>query len=97
MSCILIYFCVAQQDAERAKFVVEKAEQEKQASVIRAQAEAHAARLLSDAMSVAGTGVLELRRIEAAREIAQTLSGSKNITFLPAGQQTLFNLGSLAA
>jgi len=75
--------------------VVEKAEQEKQASVIRAEAEAHAAKLLSDAMASAGTGVLELRRIEAAREIAQTLSGSRNISFLPSGQQTLFNLGTV--
>ena len=31
---------IAQQDAERAKFVVEKAEQERQASVIRAEGEA---------------------------------------------------------
>lgn len=83
---------VAQQDAERAKFVVEKAEQEKQASVIRAEAEAQAARLLSEAMASAGTGAVELRRIEAAREIAQTLSASKNVSFLPSGQHTLFNL-----
>lgn len=77
--------------------MVEKAEQEKQASIIRAEAEAHAAKLLSEAMSSHGTGVLELRRIEAAREIAQTLSGSKNVSFLPSGQQTLFNLGNMAA
>lgn len=83
---------VAQQDAERAKFVVEKAEQEKQASVIRAEAEAQAARLLSEAMASVGTGAVELRRIEAAREIAQTLSASKNVSFLPSGQHTLFNL-----
>lgn len=85
---------VAQQETERAKFVVEKAEQEKQAAVIRAEAEAHAAKLLSDAMASYGTGMVELRRIEAAREIAQTLSASKNVAFLPPGQQTLFNLGA---
>lgn len=86
---------VAQQEAERAKFIVEKAEQEKQAAIIRAEAEAHAAKLLSDAMSRAGTGVVELRRIEAAREIAHTLSASKNVSYIPSGQQNLLNLGSI--
>ena len=34
---------IAQQEAERARFIVEKAEQERQASVIRAEGEAEAA------------------------------------------------------
>jgi prohibitin 1 len=29
--------------------------------------------------------LIELRRIEAAREVARTLSGSKNIVYLPGG------------
>jgi prohibitin 1 len=33
---------VAQQDAERSKFIVMKAEQEKQANIIRAEGEAEA-------------------------------------------------------
>lgn len=85
---------VAQQEAERAKFIVEKSEQEKNAAIIRADAEAHAARLLSDVMATSGTGMIELRRIEAAREIAQTLSGSRNVSFLPGNQNTLFNIGT---
>ena len=86
---------VAQQEAERAKFVVEKSEHEKNAAIIRAQAEAHAAKILSEAMEKAGTGIVELRRIEAAKEIASTLSSSKNIAYLPNGQSTLLNLGSV--
>jgi prohibitin 1 len=88
---------VAQQDAERAKFIVEKSEHEKNASIIRAQAEAHAAKILSSAIERAGTGIVELRRIEAAKEIASTLSTAKNVSYLPgSGQNTLLNLGSLA-
>jgi prohibitin 1 len=75
---------VAQQDAERAKFVVEKSEHERNAAIIRAQAEAHAARILSEAMETSGTGFVELRRIEASKEIAATLSKSKNISYIPA-------------
>lgn len=46
-------------------------------------------------MEKAGTGIVELRRIEASREIAQTLSSSKNVTYLPSGQNTLFNLSAV--
>lgn len=87
---------VAQQEAERARFIVEKSEHEKTAAVIRAQAEAHAAKILSEAMEKAGTGFVELRRIEAAKEIVATLGSSKNVSYLPSGQQTLFNLGNLS-
>lgn len=75
---------IAQQEAERAKFKVEKAEQEKQAAIIRAEGEAHAAHLISDAMQKAGSGLVELRRIEANKEIAASLAASKNISYLPA-------------
>ncbi|CEP21738.1 PHB1 [Cyberlindnera jadinii] len=74
---------IAQQDAERAKFVVEKAEQERQASVIRAEGEAEAAEFISKALDKAGDGLLLIRRIEASKEIAQTLANSSNITYLP--------------
>ncbi|KAJ1339693.1 hypothetical protein BSLG_005726 [Batrachochytrium salamandrivorans] len=40
---------IAQQEAERARFVVEKAEQEKMAGIIRAEGESHAAKLVSEA------------------------------------------------
>lgn len=43
---------LASQEAERSKFVVMKAEQEKRAAIIRAQGEAEAARLISEVRSL---------------------------------------------
>lgn len=73
---------VAQQEAERQKFIVLKSEQTKRASVIRAEGEAEAAKLISEALRN-GPALLELRRLEAARDITATLSKSKNIIFVP--------------
>ncbi|WVZ08137.1 hypothetical protein V8G54_021483 [Vigna mungo] len=64
---------VAQQEAERSKFVVMKAEQERRAAIIRAEGESGAAKLISDATASTGMGLIELRRIEASREIASTI------------------------
>ncbi|KAG0663937.1 Prohibitin-1, subunit of the prohibitin complex (Phb1p-Phb2p) [Maudiozyma exigua] len=74
---------IAQQDAERAKFLVEKAEQERQAAVIRAEGEAESAECISKALSKVGDGLLSIRRLEASKDIATTLSRSSNITYLP--------------
>jgi prohibitin 1 len=76
---------VAQQEAERQTFLVLKADQEKKAAIIRAEGEAEAATLISKAMQAAGTGFIEVRRIDAAVEVANTLGQSKNITYLPSG------------
>jgi len=84
---------VAQQDAERSKFVVMRAEQEKRVRVIEAEGESEAATLISDALSKHGSGLIEVRRIDAAKEIAETLGGSRNVAYLPSGQGMLFNLG----
>lgn len=78
---------IAQQDAERARFTVEKAEQERQASVIRAEGEAEAAETISKALDKAGDGLLMIRRIEASKDIASILANSPNVTYLP-GQQS---------
>ena len=86
---------VAQQDAERAKFVVEKAEQDKQSAVIKAQGEAASARLIGE--SVQGNpAFLTLRKIEAAREIAATVAASNNRVFLDS-DSLMLNLGDEAA
>lgn len=74
---------IAQQDAERARFTVEKAEQERQASVIRAEGEAEAAETISKALDKAGDGLLMIRRIEASKDIANILANSPNVTYLP--------------
>lgn len=85
---------VAEQEAERAKYMVQKADQERRAAVIRAEGESEAARLISDATRQAGPGLVELRRIEAAKDIASQLSKAKNVTYLPPNQGTLVNLGN---
>lgn len=83
---------VAQQEAERARFLVEKAEQIKKASVISAEGDAQAASLLAKAFGESGEALVELRRMEAAEDIAQQLSKSRNVAYLPPGQQTLLSL-----
>lgn len=84
---------VTQQEAERSKYIVQVAEQEKIAAVVRAEGESTAAQLISDAMAKSGDGLLQLRRIEAAKEIAATLSRSRNIVYLPKGSNVLLNMG----
>merc|ERR1712126_405646 len=83
---------VAQQEAERAKFLVDKAEQQKKAAVISAEGDSQAAALLAKAFGEAGEGLVELRRIEAGEDIAYQLSKSRNVVYLPNGQQTLLSL-----
>jgi len=83
---------VAQQDAERAKFLVEKAEQEKKAAIISADGDATSARLLAKAFGDAGMGLVELRRIEASEDVAYRLSRNRNIAYLPNNQSTLLQL-----
>ncbi|BFF94025.1 protein l(2)37Cc [Drosophila madeirensis] len=88
---------VAQQEAEKARFVVEKAEQQKLASIISAEGDAAAAGLLAKSFGEAGDGLVELRRIEAAEDIAYQLSRSRGVAYLPSGQSTLLNLPSTLA
>jgi len=83
---------VAQQEAEKARFLVEKAEQVKQAAVINAEGDTEAAELLASAFAEAGEGLVELRRIETAEDVADNLSMSRNVVYLPSGQQTLLSL-----
>lgn len=72
---------IAQQDAERAKFVVMQAEQEKKSNIIRAQGEARAAELYGQSLGQ-NPAFIELRRIEASMEIANILARSRNRVFL---------------
>lgn len=77
---------IAQQDAERAKYLVERAEQHRKAAVIRAEGEAEAAETVSKALAKAGDGLLMIRRLEASKDIAQTLAMAPNVSYLPSGQ-----------
>jgi len=87
---------VAQQEAERSKFVVMKAEQEKRVKIIEAEGESEAAHLISDALTKHGSGLIEVRRIDAAKDVAETLASSRNVAYLP-GAGMLLNIGMGAA
>ncbi|GJN24923.1 hypothetical protein PR202_gb12701 [Eleusine coracana subsp. coracana] len=85
---------VAAQEAERAKFIVEKAEQDKRSAIIRAQGEAKSAELIGQAIAN-NPAFLALRQIEAAREISHTISTSANKVFLDS-HDLLLNLQQLS-
>lgn len=72
---------VAQQTALRAAFLVDQATQEKESIIVRAKGEAESAELIGEAMRQ-NKGFLELRRLEAARDIATLLSTSGNRVML---------------
>jgi regulator of protease activity HflC (stomatin/prohibitin superfamily) len=81
------------QDAERARFVVEKAEQERQAQIIRAEGEAEAAAVISKALDKAGEAFVAFRKIEAAKAIVHSLSSNPNVTYVPSsGGNVLLNV-----
>lgn len=81
---------VAQQTALRAAFLVDQAVQEKQSIIVKAQGEAQSAILVGEALRK-NKGFLELRRLEAAREIAGTLAQSGNKVMLDS-QSLLLNV-----
>ncbi|KAK4374066.1 hypothetical protein RND71_004743 [Anisodus tanguticus] len=80
---------VAAQEAERAKFIVEKAEQDKRSAVIRAQS----AQLIGQAIAN-NPEFITLRKIEEARDITHTISNSANKVYLSA-DDLLLNLQDL--
>ena len=85
---------IAQQTAQRAVYLVDQALQEKQSIIVKAQGEARSAELIGEAVKqnkgcvTRGVGprkqlmrwrrFLQLRRLEAAREIAQLVANSNN-------------------
>ncbi|KXN88300.1 Prohibitin-2 [Leucoagaricus sp. SymC.cos] len=81
---------VAQQTALRAAFLVDQAIQEKQSIIVRAQGEAQAAELVGESLR-RNKGFLELRRLEAARDIAAQLAASGNKVMLDS-QSLLLNV-----
>lgn len=88
---------VKQQEAEKARFEVQRAEHERDAAVIIAEGEAEAAKLVSDSVDKHGKGLIEIRRLDAARDIAATLARSRGVTYLPGtkgggGSNVLLNL-----
>lgn len=74
---------VAQQEAQRAQFYVEKAKQDQRQKIIQAEGEAEAAKMLGEAVTK-NPGYLKLRRIRAAQNIAKTMAQSQNKVYLNA-------------
>ena len=72
---------IAQQDAERAKYLVTLAAQSKKSKIIAAEGEARAAELIGESMKK-NPVFAELRRIDAARDIAHVLANSSNRVYL---------------
>uniref|UniRef100_A0A6S8Z249 Prohibitin n=1 Tax=Ditylum brightwellii TaxID=49249 RepID=A0A6S8Z249_9STRA len=83
---------VAQQDAERAKYVVIGAQQEKKTIITRAKGEAQSAELIGTAVK-RNPGFMKLRRIDAARDIADVVAHSGNKVYLNADSLLLNLLG----
>merc|ERR1712080_660528 len=72
---------VAQQEAKRAKYLVQQALQEKKSAIIKAEADAKSAELIGKSVAE-NPAFIEIRRLEAAQEIAQVISKSHNRVFL---------------
>jgi len=72
---------VAQQDAERAKFLVKQAEQDKKSTIIKAEGEAKSAEMIGAALTK-NKGYIHLRHLDAAVAISETVSKSNNRVFL---------------
>nr|CAD7407424.1 unnamed protein product [Timema cristinae]CAD7426945.1 unnamed protein product [Timema monikensis] len=79
---------VAQQEAQRAAFVVERAKQERQQKIVQAEGEAEAAKMLGQAIG-RNPGYLKLRKIRAAQSIARTIANSQNRVYLSANSLML--------
>lgn len=79
---------IAQQEAHRAAFIVERAKQEQQSIIIKAEGEAEAAKMIGEAMRK-NPAFIDLRRIEAAREVAATISKASNRVYLDASSLLL--------
>ena len=78
----------AQQDAERAKYLVQQSIQNKKSTIVKAEGEAIAAELIGIEMNPA---YLELKRVEAAMNIAEIIAKSKCRSFLD-NETLLLNL-----
>ena len=70
--------------------------QDKRSRIVKAKGEAQAAKLLGEAME-RSSSFLELRRVETARDIATTLSKSRNRIFLESDTLLLNLTGGLDA
>ena len=66
---------VAQQEAQRAVFLVERAKQERQQKIVNAEGEAESAKLIGQAIQ-SNPGYLKLRKLKAAQNISRVVSST---------------------
>lgn len=83
---------MAQQEAEKYKFVVMQNEEEKNAKIIESEGRAIAARMVSDAAAKYGHNLIEYKRIEAAKQIAEKLANAPNVSFVPPSMNLLMSV-----
>merc|ERR1712050_594357 len=83
---------VAQQQAEKVRYLVLKAQEEKKKTIIHAEGERQSAAMIGDAIK-ANPGFVELRRIQVAKEISGLLAKSNNRMVLST-ESLLLNLMS---
>ncbi|KAL7000491.1 hypothetical protein U1Q18_001643 [Sarracenia purpurea var. burkii] len=74
---------VAKQEVEKSKLLIDKAGQEARATIAWAEGESQCAKLISDATLASVMAWIELRRIEALKEISVILSKNPNIIYIP--------------
>ncbi|RKP03503.1 hypothetical protein CXG81DRAFT_5317, partial [Caulochytrium protostelioides] len=72
---------IAQQEAQRATYIVDQAKQQKQSIIVKAEGEARSASLIGEAVRNM-PGFLELRKLETAKEIAALVATSSNRVFV---------------
>ncbi|NWR12218.1 PHB2 protein, partial [Paradoxornis webbianus] len=83
---------VAQQEAQRAQFLVEKAKQEQKQKIVQAEGEATAAKMIScfgRFYGIRNPGYIKLRKIRAAQNISKTIAASQNRVYLTADNLVL--------
>ncbi len=85
---------VALQESQRARYLVEKALQEKKTIIVKAEGEARSAELIGGAINK-NPAFLQLRRIDAAREVASTVQGMQGKVYLDADNLLLNHLGEV--
>jgi len=79
---------IAQQEAQRAAYLVDRAVQEKQQKIVQAEGETAAAEMLGQAISQ-NPGYLKLRKLAAAQKISSTMAQAQNRIYLNAGSLML--------
>jgi prohibitin 2 len=72
---------IAQQEAQRAAYTVEKAKMEKQQKIVQAEGEAAAATMLGGAITK-NPGYLKLRKMKASCHVASVIAQSQNRVYL---------------